>query len=95
MIHEFNKVIPVSTPCGTGIILYVKDTGQFENDEWCVIMKQGGKIRHFLSNQIHVLNNATYDITPEGMPVEVAPVVVAPAADPEPEHPLVQDSLHR
>lgn len=62
MIHEFQNPIPVVTPVGDGYVWYVKDNGMHENDLFAVILKDGGKIMHFLSHQIRVHSNSTFDI---------------------------------
>lgn len=72
MIHEFEKPIPVITSIGDGYAIYVKENGPLENDEWCIIMKNGGQPLHFLSNQIRISKNATYCITPAVMPAPAA-----------------------
>jgi len=62
MIYEFNKVIPCTTPLGDGYIMYVKSNGFLQNDEFCVIMCEGGNLKHFTSEQINVWHNKTYSI---------------------------------
>jgi len=62
MIHELQKPIPVVTPLGNGWVWYIKDSGMFENDELCVVMCDGGDLKHFTTNQIRVWHNETYDI---------------------------------
>jgi len=60
---EFSKPIPViveETKEGYG--LYVTDGGSFENDLWCVVLCEGGIVRHYRSDQIRVHINATLDI---------------------------------
>jgi hypothetical protein len=65
-IHEFNKPIPVVLQDGSeGWALYVKCSGMFENDEWCVVHCDGGHVRHYLSNQIKIYQNQTFDIAAE------------------------------
>ena len=55
--------IPVITKNGEeGWIMYVNDGGQFENDVFCVVLCEGGVIRHYTSNQITVHKNATFAI---------------------------------
>lgn len=90
---EFKNPIPVYTSEGDGIALYVKANGALENDEWCVVMKNGGQPKHFLSNQIRVLKNATYGITPGGMPL-LLDQVEAPGLPGQAEDQTL-DSLHR
>ena len=62
MIYEFKNPIPVTTPMGDGYILYVRDGGTWENDVFAVVLSDGGKIRHFRSDQINVWANATFGI---------------------------------
>jgi hypothetical protein len=33
-----------------------------ENDVWTVVLKDGGKVMHFLTNQVQVHCNNTYNI---------------------------------
>lgn len=61
-IHEFNNPIPVVTPLGDGYAIYVKSNGILENDEWCVTLCEGGRVYHFLSDQIKIFHNETYGI---------------------------------
>jgi hypothetical protein len=62
-IHEFINPIPVIVEENKeGIAIYVRDNGTFDNDCWCVVLKEGGTVRHYLSNQIKVHHNATYNI---------------------------------
>ncbi len=62
MFMEFKNPIPVVTPLGNGYAIYVRDGGTFENDIFCVILEEGGSIRHFRSDQIAMYSNATFDI---------------------------------
>lgn len=62
MIHECIKPIPCITPIGNGYIWYIKDNGMFENDEYCVVLFDGGAIKHFTSEQVRIWHNETYDI---------------------------------
>lgn len=64
MIHEFQKAIPVVTLSGEdGYAIYVQSGEQFENDCWCVVLCDGGIIRHYTTDQIKVHANSTYGIT--------------------------------
>lgn len=64
MIHEFNKPIPVVVEGDKeGYAIYVSDSGQFENDIWCVVHCDGGIVRHYRSDQLRVYTNATLDIS--------------------------------
>ncbi len=63
MIHEFNKPIPVIVEDGKeGYAIYMESGGQFENDIWTVVHCEGGIVRHYLTNQIKVHRNATFEI---------------------------------
>lgn len=62
MIYEFKNPIPVVTRCGDGYVLYVKENGMLENDEFCVVLCDGGRVLHVLSNEVTIYNNATYGI---------------------------------
>ena len=63
MIHEFANPIPVVVEDGkNGYALYVRDSGAFENDVWCVVLCKGGYVKHYLSNQIRIYKNETFGI---------------------------------
>lgn len=55
--------ILVTTPLGDGYVIYVKPNMMFDNDEWCIAMVDGGQIRHFLSHQVQVYRNGSYEIS--------------------------------
>jgi hypothetical protein len=59
---EFRNPIPVVTELGNGYAIYVTNGGTFENDLWAVVLEDGGKVRHFRSDQISIHANATFDI---------------------------------
>lgn len=60
---EFKNPIPVLTEDGKdGYAIYVRDGGTFENDIWCVVLCDGGLVRHYRSDQIRIHTNATFDI---------------------------------
>ena len=61
MFHEFKYPIPVITPLGDGYALYVRDGGTFENDIWCVALKNS-EIKHFRTDQLKIWKNGTFDI---------------------------------
>lgn len=64
MIHEFRNPIPIVVEGDkNGYALYVRDGGTFENDIWCVVLCDGGDVRHYMSNQIKMYVNATLGIT--------------------------------
>ncbi len=61
---EFRNPIPVVTLDGKdGYAIYVSNSGTYENDIWCVVLCDGGQIRHYRSDQIHMYFNATFGIT--------------------------------
>lgn len=60
---EFQKPIPVVTEKGEdGYAIYVESGGQFENDIWCVVLCEGGFIRHYNSSQLRMFHNQTFGI---------------------------------
>lgn len=60
---EFRKPIPVIVENNKeGYAIYVNNSGTFENDIWCVVLCDGGIIRHYRSDQITIHHNATFDI---------------------------------
>jgi hypothetical protein len=64
-IHEFNKPIPVVVESNKeGYALYVSDSGMLENDIWCVVLCEGGVVKHYRSDQIRIHFNATFGIAP-------------------------------
>ena len=60
---EFNHPIPVIVEDEKeGYAIYVTNGGIFENDIWCVVLCDGGIVRHYRSDQIKVHYNATLDL---------------------------------
>lgn len=60
---EFRKPIPVIVEDNKeGYAIYVSNGGQYENDIWCVVICDGGYVRHYRSDQIKIYKNATFDI---------------------------------
>jgi hypothetical protein len=60
---EFHNPIPVIVEDGKeGYALYVRDGGTLENDIWCVVLCDGGFVRHYRSDQIKIHKNLTFDI---------------------------------
>lgn len=47
---------------GSAWIVYIKSNGQFEDDEACVALMDGGQWRHVTTSKIKSWHNATYDI---------------------------------
>jgi len=63
MMLEFANPIPVIVESGQeGYAIYVTNGGQFENDIWCVVLCNGGFVRHYRSDQILIHSNATFEI---------------------------------
>jgi hypothetical protein len=61
---EFRKPIPVIVENGKeGYAIYVTNGGTFENDIWCVVLCEGGVVRHYRTDQIGIHNNATFDLS--------------------------------
>lgn len=65
MIHEFLINVPVVCleDGMEGYVWYVRDGGNFDNDCYTIILKEGGVIRHVTSKQIVVGTNKTYKIS--------------------------------
>jgi hypothetical protein len=60
---EFQKPISVVVEGNKeGYAIYVTNSGMFENDIWCVVLCEGGIVRHYRSDQIRIFFNATFDI---------------------------------
>ena len=60
---EFKNPIPVVVEDNKeGYAIYVTNGGTFENDIWCVVLCDGGIVRHYRSDQIRIHINATFDI---------------------------------
>lgn len=63
MMLEFKKPIQVVVEGNKeGYALYVVDSGLLENDVWCVVLCDGGIVRHYRSDQIRIYKNETFDI---------------------------------
>jgi hypothetical protein len=62
MIHECRNPVPCTTPLGDGYVWYIQPGGLLENDCYAVILLDGGKIKHFTSDQVTVWHNETYGI---------------------------------
>lgn len=66
MMLEFKNPIPVIVEENKeGYVIYVTNGGQFENDIWCVVLCDGGIIKHYRSDQIRIHYNGTFDIKKE------------------------------
>ncbi len=62
MIYEFNNPTPCKTEHGEGYVWYVRDGGTFENDIFCVVLCEGGKVKHYRSDRLTIHHNGTFDI---------------------------------
>jgi len=59
---EFKYPIPVVVEDGKeGYAIYVTNGGQFENDIWCVVLCDGGVVRHYRSDQIKIHASGTFN----------------------------------
>lgn len=64
MIYEFRNPMPVETPLGYGMLVYVRDGGSFANDVFAVVLDDG-TLRHMSSEQLSFLRNDTFGIRTE------------------------------
>lgn len=56
--------IPVVVEDGKeAYLLYVESGGQSENDIWTCVHCDGGIVRHYLTSQVKVYQNQTFNIT--------------------------------
>jgi hypothetical protein len=62
MIYEFRNPMPVETPLGYDLLVYVRDGGAFSNDVFAIVSEVDGKLRHFRNDQFRFLPNPTFDI---------------------------------
>ena len=51
---------------GDGYLLYVKDNGMFMNDEFCIVLKEGGRVVHATTRQFRIATNESYQIQKDG-----------------------------
>ncbi len=56
--------IPVKTPLGEGVTVYVTDCSVHMNDMWCVVLDDG-RILHFLSSDLRHVGNGSLGIRPQ------------------------------
>jgi hypothetical protein len=61
MIYEFRNPMPVHTPLGRGMLVYVRDGGTFANDTFAIVLIPSGQLRHFDSTQFTFVENHTYN----------------------------------
>ena len=69
MIYEFRNPMPVETPIGYGMLVYVRDGGTFANDVFAIVLDHDGYLRHFSSEQFRFVRNDTFSIRPEAKPL--------------------------
>lgn len=63
MIHEFRTPLPVVVEGDKeGYAIYVESGGLYENDFWCVVLCDGGVLRHYNTSQLKMHENATIGI---------------------------------
>lgn len=62
MIYEFRNPMPVETPLGCGMLIYVRDGGTFSNDVFAIVLDKDGVIRHMTTEQFRLVRNDTFDI---------------------------------
>lgn len=58
---ELQRPIPVLTPLGEGLVLYVESGGPMGNDVWLVAL-DSGEFRHFLTSDCVSVGNGTFGI---------------------------------
>jgi hypothetical protein len=60
---EFKQPIPVVVEGDkNGYAIYVTNSGMYENDVWCVVLCESGTVRHYLTSQIKIYQNLTFNI---------------------------------
>ncbi len=79
MITPLPHPIPVLTPLGEGLVLYVRDNGPMANDTWLVALDDG-RFLHFLNSDCTSVGNATFGIRPPSPPELCEPARSATAA---------------
>jgi hypothetical protein len=57
--------MPVETPIGYGMLIYVRDGGTFSNDVFAIVLDKDGVLRHFTSDQFKFVRNDTFGIRTE------------------------------
>ena len=68
MMLEFQNPMPVIVEENKeGYAIYVTNGGQFENDIWCVVLCEGGIVRHYRSDQIRIYYSGTFGIKRENI----------------------------
>lgn len=70
MMLEFSNPVPVvvlEDRPKDGYAIYVQSGGSFENDIWCVVLCEGGVVRHYRSDQIRIYHNGTLTIKKDNL----------------------------
>ncbi len=63
MMMQFTIPIPVVVEEDKdGYAIYVESSGMFENDIWCIVLCDGGVVKHYNTSQIKIYKNATFEI---------------------------------
>jgi hypothetical protein len=60
-IHEIKQVLPVNTPHGKGLALFIIDYGLHANTIWIVSLFESGEVKHYDSRDIRVERNWTVE----------------------------------
>ncbi len=45
-----------------GYLLYVSESGTYENDIWTIVLCDGGNVRHYNTSQVKIFHNLTFGI---------------------------------
>ena len=64
IVHEFNRLIPVTTELGDGYLLLFVNPGEYSNGLYSVVLCTG-EIKWFTDAQFKVVRNDTLQIYPE------------------------------
>jgi hypothetical protein len=64
IVHEFDKLIPVTTELGDGYLLLLVNPGEYSNGLYAVVLCTG-EIKWFTDAQFKVVRNDTLQIYPE------------------------------
>lgn len=63
---ELKQPIPVILPNGEeGYVIYITNSGMYENDVWTVVHCNNGIVRHYTTDQVKVYANGTFGINKE------------------------------
>ncbi len=54
--------MPVETPLGYGLLVYVRDGGTFANDVFAIVLDSDGGLRHMTSDQFKFVRNDTFGV---------------------------------